>query len=267
MRPLLAGLAQLAKQSRCSWIDALASDWQSDDWDAYVTYNEALAAGQAPELSPEREVIFQRDHVRGLFSAHRRTAAQDAHEVIRDALQVVLPGDPIVARAIQRFGRPAERRMEPSLPQPPHRRVTDRKLKEQSVVPADVKTAPAEILAITKGRRALVAGGQGSREAHRAAIEKSLQLEELQWVYGERGKAAHFNALRERMRPGRYDLVFLLASHSGHCSSGLVEACRTANIPLIYLARGYSVVSVIDAIRQQVVARKVPEWMEGALGR
>jgi len=121
---------------------------------------------------------------------------------------------------------------------------------------AIVREVPDEVLRFTRGRRALIAGGQGSREAHRTAIARSLQLAELEWVFGERGKHAPFHNLESRMRPGRYDLVLFLASHTSHGASRLVESCKAAQIPLVYLARGYSVVSVVEAIRQQLVARR-----------
>jgi hypothetical protein len=259
--PTLGGLARLAREHGCDWIDALSSGWESEDWDGYVRYNHAIACGQAPTLSREQEELYHRDRLRGLFNPHRKTARRDAPDVIREALAILPATDGAVARAVRTFGRPAERREVPERPAPPVRRRHDAPARPEEPA-AILRDVPADVLAITRGKRALIAGGQGAREAHRAAIEESLQLEQLEWVYGERGKSSHFTGLEARMRPGRYDVVLLLASHSGHSSSGLVDACRNAGIPLIYLTRGYSVSSVIEAIRQQVLARRVPEWME-----
>jgi hypothetical protein len=259
LRPTLGGLARLARKHDCDWVDALSSAWAAEDWDAYVQYNHAVASGQPPILAPEKEEQYHRDRVRGLFNPHRRTARRDALEVIREALEVLAERDADVARAIRTFGRPQERRVAPLDPKPPFRRRQD--AQERPEEPVIVRDVPADVLAITRGKRALVAGGQGSREAHRAAIEESLQFERLEWVFGERGKASHFSTLEGRVRPGRYDLVFFLASHSGHKSGSFIQACRTAGIPLIYLARGYGVNQVVDAIRQQLLARRVTEWM------
>lgn len=261
LRPMLGGLARLAKKHGCDWVDALSSEWEAEDWDGYVQYNHAIACGHAPTLSREQEELYHRDRLRGLFNPHRRTARRDAPDAIREAFAMLAENDAVVARAVRAFGRPPERREEPVRAAPPFRRRHDAPARPDEPV-ALVREVPADVLAITRGKHALVAGGQGAREAHRAAIQKSLQLERLEWVYGERGKSSHFSTLEGRMRPGRYDLVLLLASHSGHSSNGLVDACRDAKIPLVYLARGYSVTSVIEAIRQQLLARRIPEWME-----
>lgn len=261
LRPMLGGLARMAKKYGCDWVDALSSEWEAEDWDGYIEYNHAVARGHAPAVEREQEESCHRDRLRGLFNPHRKTARRDAPDTIREALTILPETDATVARAIRMFGRPPERRADPPTPAPPFRRRDDARARPDERV-AIVREVPADVLAITRGKHALVAGGQGAREAHRTAIQKSLQLERLEWVYGERGNGSHFATLESRMRPGRYDLVLLLASHSGHNSNGLVDACRNAGIPLVYLARGYSVTSVIEAIRQQVLARRVPEWME-----
>lgn len=260
MRPLLGGLTRLSEQYGTEWIDALSSEWKTDDWSGYVTHHEAVAAGREPELTREREELFHRDRLRGLFNPQRRSAKRDAHEVLREALEVLPESDAVVVRVIQRFGRPVERRLEPQQPLPPFRRMGDRQATPQAPPPA-VRNVPVDIRALTRGKRVLVAGGQGFREADRLAIEQKLELEKLDWVYGELGKGSHFQLLEERIRPGRYDMVLFLASHAGYNSSGLVEACRAAEVPLIYLSRGYSVTSVIESIRQQLLARRVHDGM------
>lgn len=81
-------------------------------------------------------------------------------------------------------------------------------------------------------------------------------MEKLDWVYGERGGSSHLISMAASIRPGKYDLVFLLAGFSGHdWSSKLAKACRNSGIRLIYLTRGYSVSQVAEAIRQQAMPR------------
>jgi hypothetical protein len=257
IRSLIAWLARLAKQHRCDWIDALSSEWDSADWDTYVAFNEVVAGGRDPDLTGEEEARYHRDRLRGLFSPHRLSAARDAQDVLREALRVLPEHDGAVARAIQAFGRPTERRVEPPRPKAPFQRQTDRSTHLEEPPPLE-RNVPPEVLGLTRGKYGLVAGGQGSREAHRIAIERSLEFEKLEWVYGERGKGSHLRLLEERMWSGRYDLVLLLASHSGHDSGGLVAACRAVKVPLVYLSRGYSVTSVIEAICQQLAPRRGP---------
>jgi hypothetical protein len=117
---------------------------------------------------------------------------------------------------------------------------------------------PREVLALTRGKRALMAGGQGERETQRAALQKAFDLAELEWVVGERNQASPFQRLEARVRPGAFDLVLFLSAFASHKASGFVRACKDAGIPLVYLPRGYSPSSVAHEIDEQLVRRKAP---------
>lgn len=259
LRNIFRRLHALARQSRSGWVDALSLDWTTA-WDAYITYNEAIATGTEPRLTREEEQAYYRDVLRGLLNPERRTASQDAQALVLAASPVLPENDAVLARVIERLGRPMDRRQEAKGPPPFLRR--DDTIGSEEAPPTIERHVPEDVLARTRGKRALIAGGQGAREAHRRAIQESLGLSDVEWVTTERGKAAPFSRLEERMRPGRYDLVLFLASHSSHQSGGFIRACRSAQIPLVYLARGYSVNSVAQAIQHQLVAKRAPELAE-----
>lgn len=120
-------------------------------------------------------------------------------------------------------------------------------------VDANTKEPPIDpVLAFTRGRRAVIAGGQGARESHREAIQEVLQLKELDWVYGERGQQSHLAALAKRVR--KYDFVFFLSGYSGH--TPFTDACKAQGVKIIYVTRGYSINQIIEAIKDQALQPK-----------
>lgn len=240
-------LTRITRDIDCGWIDALSRDW-SVDWKHYVSWFKGVAAGSWPRLPAEAEQALHRAFLRGLQSPLRRVAAYEAQTTILEALEVLPQDDPDAAAAVARFGLPAEvpkaapRRSERAEPAPEEERAP----------------IPETVLETTRGRRLLMVGGQGSREEQRRAIQKALQCADLEWVISERGQAAPFVQLEGRIRPGRYDLVLFLAAYTSHKSAAFVRAVKRAEIPLVYLPRGYSVAAVVDAIRLHRLRRREP---------
>lgn len=113
-------------------------------------------------------------------------------------------------------------------------------------------TVPAAVLAATRGKRALILGGQGAREEHRRALLAALCLASLDWAPGERGKAAPYTRAVPRILHRSYDLILLLASFAGHSSQGAVAAARETRTPLVYINGGYSVSRVAHEIGKQL---------------
>jgi len=244
LRGIFGRLTALTRVLECDWIDALTPTW-STDWNLYIAYNEAVAAGKEPELPPEAERAYHRAILNGLFSPRRQITSFDAGTMILEALQVLPRNDESVVKAIRRFGDP-ERHSRASRPSRDRRKPPPSSPKPSVPLTDDV-------LAATRGKRALIAGGQGERDTHRAALQSALGLAELEWVVSERGKASPFQRLTERIRPGRYDFVLFLAGYTSHQSGAFVRACKDAAVPVVYVPRGYSVTSVVQAIAQQLV--------------
>lgn len=239
----------------CGWVDALSQDW-SMDWEVYSAYHRAIAAANYPDLPLEREQEYHRAILAGLYLPQRRLSPNDAATAILEAQQVLAPDDPDLAKAIERFGRPDST----SLRSLATRRT--RRLMREDGRPVDPKEemrmatkrfVPDTVLAITRGKRALMAGGQGAREDHRLALVESLDLAELEWVTVEKKQSAPFHRLEERIQAGTYDLVFFLAAHSNHNSGAFVRACKERGVPLVYLSRGYSVTTVVHEVQEQLL--------------
>jgi hypothetical protein len=109
------------------------------------------------------------------------------------------------------------------------------------------------VLALTRGKRVVMAGGQGAREFHRQALQRALQMDQLEWVTSERGRqSGAFHRLEERISAHQYDLVLYLAAFVSHQGGGVVAACKRGGTPLVYLARGYSLAAVVQAVSDQL---------------
>lgn len=236
-------LTRITRDLDCGWIDALSREW-SADWKNYVAWFKGVAAGSWPKLPPDAEQALHRAFLRGLLNPLRRVATYEAQTTILEALEVLPPEDPDAAAAIARFGLPAE------VPKP------SRSRSDRETLAPEREEAPEEVRAATRGRRLLMAGGQGAREEQRQAIQKALECAELEWVTSERGQAAPFVQLESRIRPGRYDMVLFLAAYTGHKSTAFLRAVKQAEIPLVYLPRGYGVAAVVDAIRLHLRRRR-----------
>lgn len=247
LRRLFGQLTGIRKDVGCGWVDALTPSWTADDWEAYIEWHEAIASGAEPELTPEQERFLYRSLLRGLLIPLRRVSGSDAAALITDARAVLEESDPALVDAVRWFGEPSRAAPSPR-PTPLPRR------KRQNVVPPEAppRAVSSEALAITRGRRAILVGGQGARENHRQAIQDALEFGELEWVTSERGQASVFTRLTDRAQPGRYDLVLYLAAFTSHKAGGFIRACKQAGIPIVYLPRGYSVASVERSILDQL---------------
>jgi len=111
---------------------------------------------------------------------------------------------------------------------------------------------PVDVLALTRGTRALVVGGQGARPAHRAAIQAALELAERDWPVGEERQPHHYARLRERIRPGAFDFVLFLAGFASHNAAALLDDCKAVGLPVVYVRRGYSPTQIARAISEQL---------------
>ncbi len=113
-------------------------------------------------------------------------------------------------------------------------------------------------LAVTRGRRALIVGGD-EREPARQRIQRALELESLEWI-DEPGPRS-LQAQAERIRRGSIDLVLQLIQFSGHdCDHHLAPACKEAGIPFVRVNGGYGLGAIRRSIEEQV---RLPEPESG----
>jgi hypothetical protein len=115
------------------------------------------------------------------------------------------------------------------------------------------------VIALTRGRRALLAAGRGAREEHRRAIARALELAELEWI----ATPSRVRRLGARTGRGAYDFLLFLAGPNGGSAERFVRACRDGGVPLIYIPGAYSISSVSQAIVAQFDPRRHDDHAPG----
>lgn len=250
LRGVFGRLTRITRELPCGWVEALSPDWKTD-WDVYVAMARGQLGGKFAPITKEQERAYFRDLLEALFNPRRRVDPSDAHELVREASEALAPTEPLLAKATQMFGAP------PPLGPRPERdtKRQTRRVEDRDETPAPSREVPAAVLAATRGKRAVIAGGQGAREEHRREIEKALELASLEWVFGERGQSSQFQRLEERAHTGRYDLFFFLSGFTSHKSNDMLREYKAAGVPVVYVTRGYSISSIAHAIEEQLVQK------------
>jgi hypothetical protein len=114
----------------------------------------------------------------------------------------------------------------------------------------------SRVLEYTRGKRVLVAGGQGARTSHWATVQKQFEFDRIDREFSERKQPKFFTNLALKMRSGKYDFVIFLAGYSSHRSVMFTEACRNNGVPVVYIPSGYGVNQVAEAIKRQILPKE-----------
>ena len=121
---------------------------------------------------------------------------------------------------------------------------------------------PKSVLKASRGKRLLIAGGQGSHEALRLSVRKALQFKAVDWITGERNpNPVELFALAVRNK--RYDIVLLMSGTAPSDLQPMIAACKEVGASFYFLPVTPSIPSVAEAIfAERVVGAGLSEWME-----
>lgn len=101
-----------------------------------------------------------------------------------------------------------------------------------------------------EGKHAAIVGAS-CRENRREQLQKFFGLSSLDWIENERTEAANTHTLDQRIRNGRYDMVFYLARFSSHSLQDCAKAaCKASGVPFIVIERGYGIGAFCRAIER-----------------
>lgn len=257
LRRVFGRLTRIAREQQCEWIDALTPDWTMP-WGPYIAWHTAQLTGEPLELSDEARRALYGGLLRGLLLASRKSVpADDVVELLADALEVLPADDPDVRAVEARFGRvrravqPLVRRASSAVPKPAEPGPS-------APAPVEKPNIDEPVLAVTRGRRAVIVGGTGAHEPQRQALQDAFGFSALDWAWLERGAHGQLDRTEERIKQGGYDVVLFLAGYTGHGSVPLLRACKSVGVPLVYLPRGYGATQVANSIEEQLVPRAAP---------
>lgn len=96
---------------------------------------------------------------------------------------------------------------------------------------------------------ALIGGSE--RETARERLKDFFQFATLDWIENERTETADTRSVEQRIKNGRYNLVFYLARFSSHSLQACVkDACRESGVPFVLVERGYGIGACCRALER-----------------
>jgi hypothetical protein len=108
----------------------------------------------------------------------------------------------------------------------------------------------ADLIALTRGRKALMIGGS-AREEMRRTLERLFEFDELDWENFEGKRPAYLDSLEQRVGHRSLDLVLILKEFIGHeVPNRLRPACEAAGVPCLMVEHGYGPAQVAEALRR-----------------
>ncbi len=262
-------LVGLSKQYMPGYIDAFqegyVADWEQYIVDAQEQFRLAVESSQRDrELRIQREDQARRD-------LERKSQAREAYrDSLRDLRAVIaangLPGqglDPFLAalaRVVNHGGASEPELLD--LVKPYREQITggefrvlrkhlDRIRDDESKVEEDsaLRHQFAELIAQTRGRKALMIGG-AAREDARRSIHQFFEFEELEWEPYESTRPALLKSLEQRVKNQSLHLVLILKEFVGHhVPERLRPLCQESGIPCLMVEHGYGPNQIAEALR------------------
>ena len=136
------------------------------------------------------------------------------------------------------------------------RKHLDRIRDEDSKVEEDsaLRSQFAELIAQTRGRKALMIGGS-AREDARRTLRQFFEFDELDWEPYEGTRPALMKSLEQRVRNRGVDLVLILKEFvAHHVPERLRPLCQESGIPCLMVEHGYGANQVAEALRSGLKA-------------
>lgn len=270
---LFPRLVGISKQYEPGYIEAFRQGFNTD-WDAYVADAEDQFR-QATDLSRRgKEVEARRRDQQARDVETRRLARENAQTALEELKGVItryhLPDEGIeefqeaLARVVAGYGASDPDVLE--LVMPYHDLLTGgdfRALRKNLVklhqnATKDEENATlaaqfADLISLTKGRKALMIGGS-AREDMRRTLERVFDFEDLDWENYEGSRPAMLDSIEQRVRNGSLDLVLLLKNFIGHhVPERLRPLCEQSGIPCLMIEHGYGPAQVAEALRKGLI--------------
>ena len=274
LREIFPRLVGISKQFMPGYIEAFSRSFETD-WDAYIVESEEqlrLAMENAlrnKETEARRRDLMVRD-------TERRMKIREEGRAALDELKAViarhdLPDEGVdefldtLNRAVSGLGASDAQLIELVRPYVDLLGGKDFRALRRNIerVEPDVARAEenkalaaefAELRALTRGRRAVMIGGDVREEKRRSLIQV-FDFEELEWVRYEDARPVMLRSLEQRVRNRGMDLVLILKEFVGHHVSEMLRPeCEKQGIPCLMVEHGYGAAQVADAIQRGLAA-------------
>jgi len=134
------------------------------------------------------------------------------------------------------------------------RRHLDRLEQSETDANAAYKEEFADLLALTRGRKGVMIGGDCREEARRQ-LEEVFEFEKLEWTRYESSRPAALKSLKERVRNKTVDIVLILKEYiAHHVPEQLRPLCEQYEIPCLMVEHGYGVRQVAQTLQRGLMS-------------
>jgi hypothetical protein len=263
-------LVGISKQYEPGYIEAFRQGFNTD-WDAYVADAEEQFR-RATEHAHQKRQVEHRRREQQARDADRQRQARDEGVMALEHLKAViarynLPEEGLdefhgaLATAVAGLGVTDPELLELVAPWRDLltgsdfralRKHLDRAREEEDRDASQqaLKDEFADLIALTRGRKALMIGGS-AREDMRRTLERIFEFEELDWENFEGKRPAFLDSLEQRVGNRSLDLVLILKEFIGHeVPNRLRPACEAAGVPCLMIEHGYGPAQVAETLRR-----------------
>ncbi len=261
-------LVGISKQYEPGYIEAFRQGFTTD-WDAYIAEAEEQFRRATEHAHQKRQVEHRRREQQAREQDRQRQAREEALTAMDELKSIIVkyhlpeegvePFQEALLRVISGFGVSDPDLLELVAPYRDLltgsdfraiRKHLDRFLQEDSKDDTALKEEYADLLTLTRGRRALMIGGS-AREDMRRTLERLFEFDELDWENYEGSRPAFLDSLEQRVRNRGVDLLLILKSYIGHhVPERLRPLCEQAGIPCLMVEHGYGPAQVGETLRK-----------------
>jgi hypothetical protein len=134
------------------------------------------------------------------------------------------------------------------------RRHLERLEQNDTDVTSVYKEEYADLIALTRGRKGVMIGGDCREEARRQ-LEDVFEFQKLEWTPYESSRPAALKSLKERVRNKTVDIVLILKEYiAHHVPEQLRPLCEQYEIPCLMVEHGYGVRQVAQTLQRGLMS-------------
>jgi hypothetical protein len=266
-------LVSLSKQYMPGYIDAFQEGYTAD-WELYIADAQEQFRQASDQARRDRETKQQRDDFAARDAAKKKLSRESSLAAISDLRAVIathkLPDDGMdeftaALGLVVSLGGAGEPELL-SLVRPFREQINgaefralrkhlDRMQEDEDKVgeTSALRERYQELIALTRGRKALLIGG-AVREDARRSLQQTFEFDELEWEPYEGNRPAALKSLEQRVKNRSIDLVLILKDFVGHVvSERLRPLCEEFEIPCLMVEHGYGAHQVGETLRTGLV--------------
>lgn len=268
-RRLYGTLVGISKTYEPGYIDAFRQDFHTD-WDIFVAEAQERLQ-QATDMGRRKKELERQQREQQQRREEERRAAREEAQATMEELKAVIARFELPEQGQVEFRQALANVKGFAASDPdlldlitpyrellegqefrPLRRNIERRLEEGNGSPQPSGEEIADLLDVTRGKRAVMIGGS-RREDVRRQLEQLFEFGRLEWEDYEDTKPAKLKSLEQRVRSQGMDLMLILKSFvRHHIPEKLRPLCEQNDVPCLMVEQGYGAAQVAEALRRGI---------------